>query len=92
MTSAADALKYAGPTSLFVPTDWVPVTAGDPHPPLRALRAAGAGNVTVVTPGSQAEDPPTYRTLAFAAGETRVGMFIEVTDDATTATGLEGGL
>lgn len=78
-----------GPNSLVVPVDWLPVTAGgtnavSPKGFYRALRAKVAGTITVTTPGGAA------RVMDFAAGETRYGIFLNVT--AATATTVEGGI
>lgn len=50
----------------------------------RAIRAAGAGNVVLITLAGQ------QRTCAFAAGETRAIRATRVLASGTTATGLEG--
>lgn len=50
----------------------------------RAIRAAGAGNVVLITLSGQ------QRTCAFAAGETRPIRATRVLATGTTATGLEG--
>lgn len=79
-----------GPQSLVVPVDWLPVTAGGTNdtPPqgfYRALRATGAGTITVTTPGGSG------RVLNFADGETRYGVFLSV-DAASGPTAIEGGV
>jgi hypothetical protein len=74
--------------SLYVPTDWVPITPGTPHAKLRALRANTAGTISVKTAGSDSS----YRSLNFLAGETRYGIFIDVRVSGTSATGIEGGI
>lgn len=51
---------------------------------VRALRATGAGNIVIVTPGGQT------RTLAFLAGETRVVRAVQIKSTGTTCTGIEG--
>lgn len=72
-------------------TDWNVVTPHDVNAqtgfPCRALRATGAGNIAVLTPGGGS----TPRIMAFAAGETRRGMFLRVRATSTTATGIEAG-
>ena len=79
--------EYVEPGSLFVPTDWIPITVGAAHVPLRALRANGTGTLTVTMPGGSG------RVMNFLAGETRYGMFLAVTGSTGTAgTGLEGGV
>ena len=84
--NADDAYKHTGPTSVFVPSDWVEITPGADALPksLRCIRANTAGTVTVTTPGGAG------RVMNFLAGETRLGIFTHVT--AATATGLEGGV
>lgn len=88
--TAAEAYSTIAVNSLEVPTDWVPVTAGGTNRAsakgfYRALRANTAGTITVTMPGST-----TARVLNFLAGETRYGMFTDVS--AATATGVEGGI
>jgi hypothetical protein len=51
----------------------------------RALRANTAGTISVIMQGAAAA-----QSLNFAAGETRIGMFIRVRASGTTATGIEG--
>lgn len=87
--SAATLYAGVGPQSLVVPADWLSVTAGgtnavSPNGVYRALRATVAGTITVDTAGG------TGRVMAFAAGETRYGVFLNVS--AATATGIEGGV
>ncbi len=68
-----------------VPQDWCPITPGTALPyQIRAIRATGAGNVSVVTATGQT------RVMAFAAGETRLIAATAVNSSGTTATGLEG--
>ena len=76
--------EFVRQSSSYVPVDWVPITPGEEHRPLRAIRANTEGTVTVTMGNS------TDRVLNFLAGETRYGMFDAVT--AATATGLEGGV
>jgi hypothetical protein len=75
----------------FPAVDWNPVTphASNAQPgfPCRALRATVAGNIAVYTPRS----PAVARVMAFAAGETRQGIFLRVLASGTTATGIEAG-
>lgn len=82
----SDALNGTG-----VPVDWQPVTKDDvaaqPGLPCRALRATTAGNIAVYT----AKSPAVARVMAFAAGETRYGIFTRVLNTGTTATGIEAG-
>ncbi len=77
---------------LWVSPDWIPLTPGEPHRKVRAIRAQTAGVVAVKTAGSGDE----VRLLNFLAGETRYGMFLQVeevpTEGGTPATGLEGGV
>lgn len=73
------------------PFDWVPITphaTNDLPTPVRAIRANAAGTVAVKT----ALSGETYRTMNFAAGETRFGYFFAVGTTGTTATGLEGAI
>jgi hypothetical protein len=67
--------------------DWVPITPGASAlaTPIRAIRATGAGTVTVTTKFGGVS-----RTMAFEAGETRSVLATHVT--AATATGLEGAI
>lgn len=71
--------------------DWNPVVAHDVNAqvgfPCRFLRATGAGNIAVLTP----KGGVTARVMAFAAGETRRGIFLRVMATSTTATGIEAG-
>jgi hypothetical protein len=80
------ALQASGPRSTGVPVDWVELTpgAGALAKPVRAIRANGAGTVTVTTPGGAG------RVMNFLAGETRLVYATHVT--AATASGLEGAL
>lgn len=85
----AEVYAGVGPQSLVVPVDWLPITAGGtnhvgPFGFYRALRAVVAGTITVTTPGGAS------RVMNFAAGETRYGIFTDVT--AATATTIEGGV
>ncbi|MDB5597387.1 MAG: hypothetical protein JWM36_4348 [Hyphomicrobiales bacterium] len=75
-----------GPISGDVPVDWVPITpsASPLARPVRAIRANGAGTVTVTT-GADAS-----RVMNFLAGETRLIYATYVT--AATAAGLEGAV
>lgn len=84
MTSPDDAAKFAGPTSLFVPVDIVPLTASPDRLPrsLRGIRCEGAGTVTVTTGSGES------RVIPFLEGETRFCLITHVT--AMTATGVEG--
>jgi hypothetical protein len=80
------------PVSNNMPIDWLPITAGasrindaNGNPAVvKAIRANGAGTVTVTTIAG------TSRVLNFAAGEMRLLMVTHVT--AATATGLEGAI
>lgn len=71
--------------------DWNPVVPHDVNAqvgfPARYLRATGAGNIAVLTP----KGGTTPRVMAFAANETRRGLFLRVMATATTATGIEAG-
>lgn len=63
--------------------DWFPITPGTAFTnTTRAIRATGAGTVTLTTVGGGT------RTMAFAAGETRSVACTAVA--SATATGLEG--
>lgn len=88
MSDPDRAAEFASSTSLFVPVDWVPITPGDPlDKPLRAIRCSTGGNVDAKMAGSGGQ----VRTLAFADGETRWGIFTTV-EDTTSASGLEGAV
>lgn len=70
--------------SLYVPTDWVPITPGASAlaKPVRALRANTDGTITATTGAGNS------RVMNFLAGETRYGAFTHVT--AATCSGIEG--
>lgn len=66
----------------------IDVSGGDhtPEQPYRALRANGAGTITIDTMKGSS------RVLNFLAGETRVVYVTKVYQSGTTATGIEGSL
>jgi hypothetical protein len=74
-----------GQTRNYLASDWVTITPGASPlaTPIRAIRANGAGTVTVTTAGGS-------RVMNFLAGETRWVRATHVT--AATATGLEGAI
>lgn len=81
--------------NLAVPQDWIPVTLGGGNVDLitlcggvcRALRADTAGTIAVKM--GRLGTAGTTRALKFAAGETRYGIFLQIIDASTTATGVE---
>lgn len=87
MTDAATAATYVTATSVFVPTDWIPLTGTDGvlTKSLRAIRANAAGSLVCRLAGSTAD-----RTLNFAAGETRMGIFTQIV--SFSGSGLEGAI
>lgn len=87
MSKIDDINAYVDAASTFVPVDWVPIAASADAlaRPVRALRAEGAGTVTVNTAGGS------NRVLNFKDGETRYGIFTHVTA-ITGPTAVEGGV
>jgi hypothetical protein len=88
-TYAKDLFRNTRAQSISVTPDWIPLSDDTDGfdaltKPLRAIRANTAGTVTVVMASGES------RTLNFAAGDTRYGIFVAVT--GATATGLEGAL
>jgi len=73
--------------AVLVPRDIIPIS-GDAtfSPPLRGIRADGAGVLKVKTLGGG----DTVRSLNVAAGEIRYGQFTAFVAAGTTATSLEG--
>lgn len=88
MVDAVEAGKYAKPTSLFVPVDWIEITPGADalDRPLRAIRADSDCTITVKT----AFSGDYTRDMKFLAGETRLGIFTHVI--AISAGDAEGGI
>lgn len=84
MADESDLSRYTTLRSEGVSPDSFPITPapGALAVPVRAIRAEGAGTVTVTTAAGFS------RTMNFAAGETRYVACTHVT--AATATGLEG--
>lgn len=90
----ADPFETYMPGLTSPPSDVVEITPDDDNEldtPIRALRAATAGNVVVVTYAGN------ERVMRFTAGETRVQRIKQVRENGTdspasttTATGLEG--
>lgn len=89
MANAADLTAYQDVSALNVPIDWVPITVGaDPLArQCRAIRANGAGTITVTTATGES------RVMNFLAGETRYIIATHITAaTGAAATGIEAGI
>lgn len=88
MADAETKTQYVNVLSTSVPVDWVPITGtGVLDRPARAIRCGTGGTLTV----KLAQSDDTARAMIFADGETRFGVFLEVTDLGTCAD-IEAGI